>query len=421
MQFLFRDCKIIDPNSAYHLKRFDIRVEHDKITEIGENLALLDAKEISAKDLSVAHAFTDLEAEAGDPGLEHREDLESLSQAAVAGGYARIGLRPHTLPVVHDKSGVSYLKQQSKILPIDIWPIGALSHSTEGKDITEMLDMAETGALAFSDGIHSVQHAGLMLRALLYAKTFDGLIMNQPLDKSIAAKGQLHEGVISTTLGMTGIPALSEVLMLERDLRLLEYTDSRMHISHLSTAAGVELVRAAKAKGLKVTASVAALNLLYTDEVMTDFDSHYKVMPPLRLESDRQALITGLKDGTIDCISSNHCPRELEAKALEYLYADFGAAMLSTAFAAAKTAVGDALTEEELIALFTSKPNAILKQALAPIAEGAQASLVFYQYNETWTPAVSDIKSKSKNAPLIGTPLAAKVLGVYNKGQLLGF
>lgn len=421
MQILFRCCKIIDSSSPYHLNKLDIRIINGVIDEIGEDLSLNNALEVKVKNCSVSPAWIDLEAEAGDPGLEHREDLESLAQAALAGGYTRLGLRPHTEPAIQDKAGVSYLIQQSRSLPITILPIGALSKDTEGKEITEMLDMRQTGVVAFSDGVHGVQHAGILQRALLYVKTFDGLVMNQALDKSIAGKGQLHEGVISTSLGMKGIPSLAEELMIERDLKLLEYTDSRLHISHVTTTKGLESIRKAKKKGLKVTTSVSALHLLETVEALSGFNSYYKVMPPLRAETDRLALIKGLKDGTIDCISSNHCPRETEAKELEFAYADFGAAMLSTAFAAARTGIDDALSEEELISLLTTKPAEIYGLSVAKIKEKQQAELTFYQFDEQWTPTLNDIKSKSKNAPLIGKKLKGKVIGVLNDKQIFGF
>lgn len=421
MHILFRSCKIIDPASPYHLDRQDIRIVDGRIDEIGTDLKTKKAKEIKLAHLSVSPSWIDMEVEAGDPGLEHREDLQSLAQAAIAGGYTKIGLRPHANPVIQDRPSVSYLMQQSRFLPISILPIGALSRNTDGKEITEMLDMRETGAVAFSDGVNSVQHAGILQRALLYVKTFDGLVLNQPLDISIAGKGQLHEGTVSTSLGMKGIPSLAEELMIERDLKLLEYTDSRLHISHLTTAKSVESVRKAKSEGLRVTASVSALHLLKTADALSDFNSHYKVLPPLREEEDRLALIEGLKDGTIDCISSNHCPRELEAKELEFAYADFGAVMLSTAFAAARTGVGDALSEEELIALFVIGPAKIYGLAVNEIVEKKTTSLTFYQYNQAWTPKLSDIKSKSKNAPLIGAKLKGKVIGVINNKQVFGF
>lgn len=414
MQRLFRAVKIMDPASEWHGQTVDIRVTDGHLTEIGEQLSLEEAEEIELPDCSVSTGWIDLEAEGGDPGLEQREDIATLCRAAAAGGYVKVGLRPNTEPVIHDKSGVSYLRQQAQGQAVDLLPIGAISRDTDGKEITEMLDMRAAGAIAFSDGAKSLQHAGLMKRALLYVKTFDGLVINQPLEATIAGKGQLHEGTISTMLGMVGIPALAEELMIERDLRLLEYTDSRLHLSHVSTVKGVEKIRNAKAQGLRVTASVAALNLLLTVKDVENFDSHCKVLPPLRSELDRQALLAGLKDGTIDCISSNHTPRELETKHLEFSYADFGAATLSTAFAAARTGTKDTLTEAELLAKFTSGPRRVFGLEAATIAVGASAQLSFYQYDTQWIPGPQDIRSKSKNSPLIGQQLSGRPIAILN-------
>lgn len=414
MQRLFRAVTVMDPPGQWHGQTVDIRVNDGRLVEIGENLPLKEAEEIKLPSCSVSIGWLDLEAEGGDPGLEQREDLETLSSAAAAGGYVMLGLRPDAYPVIHDKAGISYLRQQSRNSPVALLPIGAVSRDLKGQEITEMLDMRAAGAIAFSDGRHSIQHAGLMLRALLYVKSFDGLVMSQALEATIAGKGQLHEGTISTMLGMRGIPALAEELMIERDLRLLEYTDSRLHLSHVATAAGVEKIRTAKAQGLKVTASVAALNLLLTVKDVENFDSHCKVLPPLRSEADRQALLAGLKDGTIDCISSNHTPRELEAKHLEFTYADFGAATLSTAFSAAKHGVAGALSEEELLAKFTSGPRRVFRLPAASIEVGEAAQLTFYQYDTAWTPGLQDIRSKSKNSPLIGFELSGRPLAILN-------
>lgn len=419
MQRLFRVVTVMDPASQWHGQTVDIRVVDGRLAEIGKDLPLQDAEEVKLPDCRVSIGWVDLEAEGGDPGLEQREDLMTLSRAAAAGGYVKLGLRPDAYPVIHDKAGVSYLRQQSRFSPVDILPIGAVSRELEGQEITEMLDMRAAGAIAFSDGHRSIQHAGLMLRALLYVKTFDGLVMNQAQEATIAGKGHLHEGTISTMLGMRGIPSLAEELMIERDLRLLEYTDSRLHLSNVSTAEGVEKIRTAKAQGLKVTASVAALNLLLTVKDVENFDSHCKVLPPLRSEEDRQALLAGLKDGIIDCISSNHTPRELEVKHLEFAYADFGAATLSTAFAAAKHGVGDALSEEELLAKFTTGPRSILQLPTASIAVDEVAQLTFYQYDTDWTPTLQDIRSKSKNSPLIGLKLSGRPLAILNGDHLV--
>jgi dihydroorotase len=414
MHRLFRNLKLVDPAHPLHLKQVDLRVQDGQLTAIGADLEAGDAEIITLDQGSVSPGWIDLEAEAGDPGLEHREDLESLSRAAAAGGYTQVGMRPNTFPAIHDKAGVSYLLQKSKALPVTLLPIGAISRDTAGLEITEMLDMRATGAVAYSDGSHSLQHAGLLLRALLYVKSFRGLIMNQPLEHAIAGSGQMHEGLVSTSLGMRGIPSLAEELMVERDLRLLAYTDSRLHLSHISTAGAVASIRAAKAQGLHVTASVAALNLLLTVEALEGFSSNCKVLPPLRSEADRQALIAGLKDGTIDCIASNHTPRETEAKEREFTYADFGAAMLSTAFAAAATALRNELTETELIALFTSGPRRILGLPTPGLRVGEEAQFTVYHYEEQWTPERRDIFSKSKNAPLLGHTLVGRPLATVN-------
>lgn len=418
MQRLFRAVKIMSPASAYHGQVQDILVDQGRIKAIGSSLEAAEAEVIELPDARVSSGWIDLEAEGGDPGLEHREDTQSLLRAAAAGGFTHIGVRPHAEPPIHDKSGVHYLLQQAKTSVTAILPIGAISRDLQGQDITEMLDMKQAGAIAFSDGSKSVQLAGLMLRALQYAKSLDGLVMNQPLEKSIAGAGQMHEGPMSTRLGMRGIPALAEQMMIERDLNLLAYTESRLHISHVSTAAGVELIRQAKARGLAVTASVAALNLLLTADDLGQFDSHFKVKPPVREESDRQALLAGLADGTIDCIASNHCPRELERKLLEFSYADFGAATLSTAFASARTGAGEGLTEAALIDKLTVGPRKVFGLPEHRIEKGAVADLTFYQYDAAWTPTASDIRSKSANSPLIGRALTGRPLGVLRGDRL---
>lgn len=408
----------MSPGSKQHGRIQDILVRDGVIADIGASLSADDATVFEFPDCSVSSGWIDLEATGGDPGLEHREDMASLTRAAAAGGFVKLGLRPEAEPTIHDKAGISYLLQSSADSVVDILPIGAVSKDLAGRDITEMLDMRAAGAVAFSDGSHSIQHAGLLLRALLYVKSFQGLVMNQPLEATIAGSGQLHEGEISTMLGMRGIPVLAEEMMVERDLRLLEYTGSRLHLSHLSTASAVEKVRQAKAAGLQLTASVSALHLLFTVDALQGFDSHCKVMPPFREESDRLALIEGLKDGTIDCMSSNHMPLELERKHLEFLYADFGAATLSTAFAAALTGAGALLTEETLIEKLTNGPRKVLDMPPHQIEVGAKSELTFYQYDSPWTPAKEDIYSRSKNSPLIGKVLNGRPLAIVNGDKM---
>ncbi|RME95321.1 MAG: dihydroorotase [Bacteroidetes bacterium] len=411
MHLLFRNCTIIDPHGPHHEQTLDLRIADGRLVELGKALEAADATVHTAQDLHVSIGWIDLEAEGGEPGYEQREDLSSLLRAARIGGYTRIGLRPNASPPIHDKAGIGNLLRQSEGHGVQLLPIGAITHDLNGRDLTEMMDMQHAGAVAFSDGAQPIAHGGVFLRALQYVQAFDGLILHQPLDQSVAGQGQLHEGVLSTRLGLPGIPALAEELMVARDLQLLAYTGSRLHLSHLSTAGAVAQVRKAKAAGLRVTASVAALNLYATDEALTGFSVNHKVLPPLRCEADRQALIGGLVDGTIDLVSSNHTPREQEAKKVEFLYADFGAAMLSTAYGAFNYALHDQLSTSEIIAKLTQAPRRVLGLTQATITKGMEAELTFFQPRTDWIPTLADIASKSKNAPLVGAPLRGRVLG----------
>ena len=301
MSLLLQQVKVIDTTSDHNGKVVDILIEDGHIKEIGKSLNSdsyqKDKVEIwKVEGACVSVGWLDIGTQIGDPGFEHREDLESAANAAVTGGFTGVACLPNTHPTIHSKSEVLYIKNRTQYSIIDFYPIGAISQDCKGKDLAELMDMHHEGAVAFSDGSHSIQNSGLMMRGLLYTKPFDGLLMNHPHDDQIAGKGFVHEGVISTSLGLRGIPALSEEMMVERDLHLVEYADGRLHFSNISSADSVELIRKAKAKGLKITASVNPMNLVFTDERLTEFDTNYKVYPPLRSETDRLALIEGLKE-----------------------------------------------------------------------------------------------------------------------------
>jgi dihydroorotase len=280
-----------------------------------------------------------------------------------------------------------------------------------------MLDMHHAGAIAFSDGKKPIQDGGLILRGMQYAKIFDGIIFNFPFDKTVSPHGQMHEGLTSTSLGLPGIPALAEELMVQRDLQLLEYAQSRLHFHNISTARSVEWIRQAKKQGLKVTASVAAMNLCFSDESLTGFDTNMKVMPPLRGKTDIEALIKGLKDGVIDFISSNHTPIDTEGKDLEFPYAEPGAIGLETAFSLTDTYLHKKLTIDQLIELWAIKPRKVLGLEIPKIEEGSQANLTLFSPNDEWTFTEKHIVSKSNNTPLKGHILRGRVEGVVNKGQ----
>ena len=416
MKFLFKNTTIIDTNSKHNGKTTDVLIEDGKIVEIKKKIDAKDAEIIQYKGLCLSPGWVDVGTQICDPGFEHREDLETASAAAAAGGFTTILAQPNTSPAIQSKSEVLYLQQTTKEFPVTFQAIGALSANLKGENITEMSDMNAVGAIAFSDGKKSVQSTGLLMRAMQYVKAFDGIIINHPHDKEIAGKGQIHEGYVSTTLGLKGIPALAEDLMVRRDIALAEYTDSRLHLSNISTEGAVKEVKAAKKKGLKVTASVAVMNLAYDENNLATFDPNYKVLPPLREKSDQKALVKGLKNGTIDFIASNHTPWEVESKSLEFSYAEFGVISLQTAFSLSVAHLKDFSTEE-LVQKWSISPREIFGLPAATIKVGEQAELTAFLPNEKITFTVSNNLSKSKNSPLFDSELTGKVVGIFNKKQ----
>lgn len=391
----------------------DLLIRHGKIEAVGSNLTADASVEVwtPGGNAVVSPGWFDVGVQVCDPGYEHREDLASAAAAAAAGGYTAIACFPNTHPAIHSKSEVQYILRNSAHLPVSIFPIGAVSGNAEGKDLAELYDMHAAGALAFSDGSKSVQDAGLLLRALQYTQAFDGLVMNQPHHKSIAGGGQLHEGLMSTSLGMKGLPALAETLMVQRDLSLLRYAGGRLHLHLLSTAEGVDMVRKAKKAGLAVTASVAVANLAFTDEVMATFDSNWKVQPPLRSRADADALLEGLRDGTIDFVCSNHVPWDSENKNLEFPYAEFGMSNLETAFAMYRTFVPQNKTSiADWVRWTAVAPRQTLGLPVPSIEVGAPAEITVFDPEAEWTPTVKVWKSKSVNNPLIGQVLKGKVM-----------
>jgi len=417
MQSLIQNAILIDPVSPHHGEKVNLLIERGKIKAISKTSLFCEGQTFDAAGAYVSPGWLDIGAQVGDPGFEHREDLKTIEKAAMAGGYTAIACLPNTSPAIHSKSEVLYLKNSSKDSLVEFYPIGAVSENCAGKDITEMYDMRAAGAVAFSDGNKPIQDSGLMMRALQYVQPFGGVVINQPLDKNVAQSGQLHEGTVSTSLGLRGIPSMAEELIVQRDIYLSEYTDSNLHLLNISTAESVRLTRLAKKKGLKVTASVAALNLAFNDSVLSDFDSNFKVLPPLRSANDQKALIAGLKDGTIDCITSNHTPLEDEVKNLEFYFAKFGAIGLQTTFSLACSALLKKMSISQLIDKLVFGPRRVLGLPSTAIAEGRPADLTIFDPLKKWTFNRQDILSKSKNSPLIGQQLQGQVLAVVRGGH----
>jgi dihydroorotase len=418
---LIQHATVIDPTSPFHRQVVDILIEKGKISQIGSSLKINSTNHETwdVKGAFLSPGWLDIGTQIGEPGFEEREDLYSASQAAAYGGFTGIATYPNTHPVIHSKSEVAYIKHKTTDFLTDFFPIGALSHDCKGIDIAEMYDMYHAGAVAFSDGNKPVQHNGVMLRALQYVKTFDGVILNRPHDSSVAGNGQMHEGKISTSLGLSGIPSLSEEIMIVRDIALCEYADSRLHITDISTASGIELIRAAKQKGLRITTSVAVMNLAFDDTKLVDFNTNLKVLPPIRTENDRIALINAVLDGTIDCITTNHSPYNDELKDLEFPYSKFGAIGLETAFSLWNTTCNSIATPEIWVEKVAINPRKLLKINLIAIKKGAIANFTIFDTESEWVVSNKDIHSKSKNTSLIGSKLKGRVFGVVNNGKVM--
>lgn len=414
MNLLIKSATIIDPNSPFNNQTVDILVEKGIISKIGPGIEA-DADIFEASGKHVTPGFFDLNCNIGELGLETKEDLHTGTAAAAAGGFTGIALMPNTTPPVHSKAEIEYLMNRARRNLVDVYPLGAISHKREGKDLAEMYDMFCSGAKAFTDGNRPVQDAGLMERALLYAQGFDAMVFSYPEDTAIAGKAKVNEGEISTLLGMKGIPPLAEELMIARDLYLAEYTGSKIHFTTISTTRSVELIREAKRKGLEVTCDVAAHHLVLTDEALTGFDSLYKVKPPLRTRDDVNALLQGLKDGTIDAIVSQHTPHEVEFKDVEFEVAEFGMIGLQTALSLALQA---GLNIELIVEKLAVSPREILNIETASIAEGQDANLVVFDLDATWDYTKQNNKSKSYNSPFIGQNLKGKVLLTCNNNHL---
>ena len=325
---------------------------------------------------------------------------------------------PNTVPEIHSKSEVLYLKNNAKGSLLDIFPAGAISQHCAGKDITEMIDMHHSGAVTFTDGSHSVQNSGLMLRALMYVKAFDGVVMNMPSDDSTCNKGQMHEGATSTSLGLKGIPSLSEELMIHRDIYLSEYADSKLHLLNVSSGGTMQAIKEAKAKKIKVSASVPLLNLIYDTTVLENFNPNYKVLPPLREKEDIAALRKALKEDVIDLITSNHTPLEQELKNLEFSNADFGIINLQTFYPLLNTHLGKTLSNIKLVEKLAVNPRQLFNLPISKIEKNEVANLTVFHPKATWTFTEKENLSKSKNSPFFDMEFQGKILATVNNGKV---
>jgi dihydroorotase len=418
MQLHIRKARVIDPQSGHHDKIVDLLIGDGIIKNIAARIKADADVVIEAKGLCVSTGWVDAFADYREPGFEHKETIASGLAAAADGGFTDVLLAPNTQPVLSTKSVIEYVLRRAGGNAVNIHPIGAATQNAEGKELAEMLDMRQHGAIAFSDGWKPVQHANLMLKALEYVKAFNGTIMQLPVDAALSSGGLMNEGVVSTGLGMAGIPSLAETIMLHRDIELVRYTASRLHVTGISTAESVEMIRKAKAEGLKITCSVTPYHIALTDEALKGYDSVYKVSPPLRSKKDRLALIAGLKDGTVDCIASHHRPHEWDAKAKEFEYAADGMAIQEISFNVLWNTLKEHITIERLIEALTIIPRDIFGLETREIKKGNTAALTIFTLDEDHTLNSGNVRSMGKNNPFTGEKLSGKVLGIINNNQL---
>jgi dihydroorotase len=414
MNVIFKNAVIIDASCPHNNQAVDIVVEGGIIKNIGTNLGADGYEVVELDNLHISNGWFDSSVSLGEPGYEDRETLANGLSAAAKSGFTDVALQPTGNPIADKQADIAFLVNKSLHTATAVHPIGALTKNSEGKDIAELYDMKNSGAVAFGDYNKSLSDAALLKIALQYVQDFDGLVIAYAQDDKIKGKGVVHEGEISTKLGLKGIPTLAEELQIVRNLYLLEYTDGKLHIPTISTAKSVQLIKEAKAKGLNITCSVAVHHLIFTDEVLTDFDSRFKVAPPLRPDTERQALIEGVLDGTIDMITSDHNPIDIENKKLEFDLAKDGTIGFESAFGALQTVLPLDVIIKKFIA-----GKAIFGLNETSIKEGAVASFTLFNPEGEWVFAKRDILSKSKNSAFLGGKMKGRAYGIYNRGKLI--
>jgi dihydroorotase len=417
MKILVRQATIADPDSSFNGQVMDLLINENLVAKIAGRITEAADEVIEAPGLLVSPGWVDVFSHFADPGYEYKETLETGAAAAAAGGFTQVFVLPNTQPVVDNKTQAEYISQRSRTLPVTIHPLGAITKGIEGKDLAEMYDMRNSGAIAFSDGSSPVQSPGLFLKALQYVKAFDGVLVQVPLDKSIGAGGLINEGVISTRLGLPGIPALAEEVIIKRDIDLLRYTQSRLHITGVSTKNGLALIGAAKKEGLNISCSVTPYHLFFCEEDMQTYDTNLKVNPPLRSKEDMLALREAVADGGVDCIASHHMPQDWDNKVCEFEYAKNGMTGLETSFAVVNHLLPE-LTKEKIVQLFSGNARKIFGLPATHIAEGSVAELTLFTRSGTTLISKAQLRTKSSNTPFLDRELGGKILGIIHKGKL---
>lgn len=415
MNVLIKSATVIDASSKFHNQIVDILIEKGKISQMASSIKNTSHyKEIELENLHISQGWFDSSVCFGEPGFEDRETIENGLKTAAKSGFTSIALQANTNPIIDTSSDIAFLLSKSQSQPVNLLPFGALTKNSESVDLAELFDMKNAGAVAFSDYKKPITNPNLLKIALQYASNFEGIVCSFPLEQKIAGKGIVNEHVSSTLLGLKGNPNLAESLQVARDLCILEYAGGKLHIPTISTKESVKLIREAKQKKLDITCSVAIHNLFLTDAVLNQFDTRYKVNPPLRTQEDIEILIEGVKDGTIDMVTSDHNPQTIEEKHVEFDHANFGTIGLESAFGA----LNKIFSTKKAIQILT-EGKARFGAMASSIEEGEIANITLFNPNIKYEFSKSDILSKSNNSAFLGQELKGKVYGIYANKKLV--
>ena len=412
MSIILKSAKVINAESKYNGTKQDILISEGKIVKIAKSISDKNARIIDIKDLHVSDGWFDSSVSFGEPGFEERETIENGGIVASKSGFTDVVLNSNTNPVIDSQAGISFVK--SKNSSCNIHPLGALTISSESKEMAELFDMKNAGAVGFCDYKKPIINSNLLKISLQYSQAFNSLIMSFPLDKSIAKNGIINEGEISVNYGIKGIPNFSEEIQINRDLHILEYTGGNLHIPTISTKKSLDLIKKAKEKGLNVTCSVAIHNLTFNEAKLKDFDTRFKVLPPLRTEKDRLALVKGVKDGVIDLVTSDHCPIDVENKKTDIDNAEYGTIGLESFFGS----LLNLFTLEETIKILT-RGRKLFNIENFDFKEGSEARLSLFKISKEFEFSKSHIKSKSKNSAFLGTKMKGYPVGIINSNNII--
>jgi dihydroorotase len=423
MNILLKNGRLIDPVSGRD-ETLDIHLVDGRIEKMKQSLTASGTTQVvELKGKIVAPGFLDMHVHLREPGFEHKETILTGCTSAAAGGFTAVACMPNTNPAIDDESVIKFIQEKARAALnglVDVHPVAAVSIGRKGEHLAPLAELADAGAVAFTDDGDPVYDAELMRRALEYARMFNKPIIQHAQDLPLTKGGVMNEGYNSTALGLPGMPAIGEDIMVARDIQLAQYTKSQYHIAHMSTSGCVELVRKAKSSGLKVTCEVTPHHFTLTDDAVRTYDTNTKMNPPLRSRDDVEALKHGLKDGTIDVIATDHAPHSYDEKQVEFQSAPFGIVGLETAIGLAITELFEkgVLSLDRIIEKFSTNPRRILHLPEITIQEGEEANLTLFDPSAEWIVDVQKLKSKSKNSPFNGFRLRGSAVGVFNHGQV---